>query len=422
MRHGGKDRKYAYILLLAAAVVLAIGLVLKPNPPEHKNPPSLTELAQLQRLTQQRRLQDLSSYLTDAADAAASSLVVMRPGEHSGVVLDSRAVIVTTATPLGVPAGGPLTSLTPDGRPLALQSVALRTGAPLSAFSFNGPAAMLGAKTPRRPTDLGDWVLAVARNADGAVVFAHGVYQGTVEARCGAISYRSIQSSAPISTALLGGGVFNLEGQFLGLISECEQRPVVIAAESVDEILRQPPTMNGRLEDYYGIRVSGAGANEEARTGSAVQVIAVWARSRGEMAGILPGDVITSADGEPVRSRDDLEALVASDKTGHQLALLRGRRRISLTLSGDIALESGRAEFGFTLAERPLDRQVAVVTVEPGSGAARAGVLTGDLLLRVGATPVTGVAAALRALQEAKSAQKLTLERDGRRYEALAEP
>src|SRR3954454_1384865 len=120
MLRAGKDRKYPYILLIAAAVVLAVGLVLKPKQPDEKSPPSETELAQLQRLTQQRRLRDLSSYLTDAAYATAASLVFLRPGDRSGILWNSRE-LVFTAKPAEPGLDQPLTMVTPEGRSLPLQ-------------------------------------------------------------------------------------------------------------------------------------------------------------------------------------------------------------------------------------------------------------------------------------------------------------
>jgi serine protease DegQ len=423
MLRGGKDRKYAFILLIAAAAVLAIGLVLKPSQPEPKSPPSETELAQLQRLTQQRRLRDLSYYLNDAADNAASPLVFVRQSEQSGVIWDSRALIVTTKTAPGVDIDRPWTAVTSDGQSVPLTAVPLQSGAPFAAFSLHLPPRTAVAIRTSRPPDLGDWVLAVARNSDGGVVFAHGLYQGMVAAHCGAFAYRSVQSSAPLSAALLGGGMFTIEGQFLGLISECDQIPTVIAANTIAEVLRQPPSVNSRLEDYYGIRVADGSAAADKRPVSAtVQVVALWAGSRGEQAGLRPGDLIVAADGQPVHSRADLEALVAPEKTDHQLTIQRQRRQISVVLPADTVVQSGPTSYGLTLSERLPARQVVVASVAPGSDAERAGIKRGDLLLRVGIKPVSSADAAFRAIQDAKTEQLLALERDGSRYEVLVAP
>ena len=422
MLRPGTDRKYAYILLLVAVSVLAIGLVLKPDQPEPKTPPSESELAQLQRLTQQRRLQDLSSYLTVAADTAASSLVFVRETRHSGVLWDAQPLIITAKTPFETRDEGSLTTAVPEGRPGALRENPLAAAVPFAAFSFAGPPRIRAARRAAAPPNLGDWVLAVARNGNGGILFAHGIYQGTVEARCGSFAYRSVQSSAALSRALLGGGAFTLDGQLLGIIAECEQTRIVIAAETVAETLRHPPGINVRLEDFYGIRVSDQPVAGVAASMPGVQVVAVWARSRGEAAGLRPGDLITTADAEPVHSSANLESLLVGGKAEHPLNVQRGRQRLVITLSEDSGTPSVQASYGITLSRWPQDHQVRVEEVAAGSSAQQAGILRGDVLVRVGKRPVPDAASALRALKDSKAAQILTLKRDGTEYEVLVKP
>jgi serine protease DegQ len=197
----------------------------------------------------------------------------------------------------------------------------------------------------------------------------------------------------------------------------------VIAANTIAEVLRQPPSVNSRLEDYYGIRVAdGSTAADKRPVSATVQVVALWAGSRGEQAGLRPGDLIVAADGQPVHSRADLEALVAPEKTDHQLTIQRQRRQISVVLPADTVVQSGPTSYGLTLSERLPARQVVVASVAPGSDAERAGIKRGDLLLRVGIKPVSSADAAFRAIQDAKTEQLLALERDGSRYEVLVAP
>lgn len=422
MLRPGTDRKYAYILLFAAVSVLALGLVLKPNQPEQKSPPSESELAQLQRLTQQRRLQDLSSYLTEAADTAASSLVFVSQTRHSGVLWDAQPLIITTKLPPRTREDEPLTTVAPEGRPLALQEIPLVAAVPFSAFSFTEPPRVRAARRAANPPGLGDWVLAVAKNVNGGIVFAHGIYQGIVEAHCGSFAYRSVQSSAALSRALLGGGAFTLDGQLLGIVAECEQTRIVIAAETVAETLKHPPGINRRLEDFYGIRVSDQRVDGVDGLSNGVQVVAVWARSRGEAAGLRPGDVITAADAEPVHSRANLESLLVGDKAEHQLNVQRGRQRLAIMLYEDTGTPSARTSYGITLGQQPQEREVRILEVATGSSAQQAGILRGDVLVRVGKRPVPDAASALRALKDSKAAQILTLERDGREYEVWVKP
>src|SRR4051794_35477744 len=162
MLRAGKDRTYPYILLFAAAVVHTVGLVLKPKQPEEKSPPSENELAQLERLTQQRRLRELSSYLTDAAYGTAASLVLLRPGDRSGILWKSRDLVVTTkaAEP---DLDQPSTMVTPEGRSLPVHAVPVPPGALFSAFSFTRAPRTTSSNRQTTPS-LGDWILAVAKN------------------------------------------------------------------------------------------------------------------------------------------------------------------------------------------------------------------------------------------------------------------
>ena len=413
LRHG-INAKYPYILLAAAGGVLAIGLVMKPNRPEPKPQPSEPELAQLRRLTQQRRLWDLSSYLTDAADAAASSIVFVRTSQRSGILWDSGGRIVSADTSAVTPADEPWTVATADGRSVALRPVPLASASPLAAFTVE-PPLYDGAARPTRAPDLGDWVLAVARNAEGGVIFAHGLYQGTMESRCGSFTYQSVQSSAPLSPALLGGGAFTLDGQLLGVIAECNQRPTVIATDSITEFLKHPPSLARRLENEYGIRMAGGAA-------PGIRVISVWEGSRGQAAGIRPGDLIVAADGNAVQSSQDVEARIVDDKAGHELTVERARRRTKIVLTPAASQPPPQPVFGMTLSEQPAGNRISIVAVAAGSSAERGGVQAGDRLLRVGTAPVPDLAAAVRALGDAKVPRLLTLQRDDRLYDVLVEP
>jgi S1-C subfamily serine protease len=406
-----KDRKYAYILLAASAVVLSAGLILKPARTEQKSPPSETELAQLRQRAQERRLRDLSSYLTDAAGNAAPSLAFVRPGEESGLIWKSGALILTAPAPAD--RRDPWTVTAPDGQASPLTRVPLPPGAPFFAFSRGAASEPSDSRRTNWPASLGDWVLATARNADGGLVFAHGLYQGVVSSRCGSFAYESVQTSAPLSASLLGGGVFTIDGQLLGLISECHQTPIVISVETIAQALRQPPSVDGLLEERFGVRA--------ADTANGVQVTAVWADSRAEAAGIHPGDILETADTEAIGSKNDLKALLTNDNVRHKLGILRGRRRISIELSPDSQPPADQAPYGLRLEELPQEHRVGVGAVTANSSAAHAGVLPGDMLLRIGGTPALDLKSALRLLSDSKTPRVLTLERDGRQFEILVE-
>jgi S1-C subfamily serine protease len=401
-----KDRKYPLLLLLVAGAILAIGLVLKPVQSEQKKrPPSDLEVAQLQRLTQQRRLRDLSSYLTDAANATAPSLVFLSPQNRTGVMWDSGGLIVTA--PVSATTEGTTTALTEDGRSIALVRRPVQDGVPFQAFSTSTAERTIRRGNGAAP-NTGDWVLAVARNADGNVLFAHGLYQGVEQLQCGTFAYRAVQSSAPLSTALEGGALFTLDGERLGLIADCEQRPIVIAAESIADALRKPPSIEERLEQSLGIRIAGS------------IVVAVWERSRGREAGLQPGDAIISADEKEIASANDLEGLFENGE--HTLKVRRGRRVVSIGLPSRAPDAATAQESTSGLNLRDGVRGPSVSSVDPDSAGQRAGVLPGDVVLRAGKSSVTSAAEVVRALRDAKNGGVLTLERGGKEFEVLLTP
>jgi serine protease Do len=148
-------------------------------------------------------------------------------------------------------------------------------------------------------------------------------------------------------------------------------------------------------------------------------------------AGVEPGDVIIAYSGKPIRSRDELVAMVTATKPGTTVPLRVVRDRQERTLSvtveeldleaesttlrsdngggGSNAPEETTSGFGLTLGNITaevqqrlrLDRgtQGAVVTdVESGSPAARAGLAPGDIIMRVGRQAVNSAAEASREL------------------------
>jgi serine protease Do len=148
-------------------------------------------------------------------------------------------------------------------------------------------------------------------------------------------------------------------------------------------------------------------------------------------AGIEPGDVIVGYNGKPIRNRDELVALVTATKPGTTVPIRivrdRQERTVSVTVEeldletesaalrsdnrggGGSPQEETSSGFGVTLGnitpqiaqQLRLDRGVqgAVVTaVEQGSPAARAGIATGDVIVRVGRESVQSAAEASRAL------------------------
>jgi serine protease Do len=159
-------------------------------------------------------------------------------------------------------------------------------------------------------------------------------------------------------------------------------------------------------------------------------VRAISPKGAAERAGMEPGDVITGFNNKPIRNNNELVSTVTATRPGTTVPvrIVRDGKERTLNLTVDeLDLEAensqtraGRngapqaepeptAGFGMTLGN--ITPQVArqlrleadakgavVMDVEQGSSAARAGLEEGDIILRVGRTPVTNKVDAEREL------------------------
>ncbi|MCX6339914.1 MAG: PDZ domain-containing protein [Candidatus Aureabacteria bacterium] len=156
--------------------------------------------------------------------------------------------------------------------------------------------------------------------------------------------------------------------------------------------------------------------------GQGVVVAMVVESGPAHSAGIKEGDVIRSFGGKPVKSPQELIALVAQKAVGEKVALSivrEGREKtIEVAIGARTEKERGReAGLGLILEEvtpqlaarfnlSAQSRGLLVTDVHPGGAAARAGMRRGDIVLDVNRRPVTGLADWEARVRDAKPGQK----------------
>jgi S1-C subfamily serine protease len=392
--------RYSVVLLVVAGSILAVGVALRPAKQKTGGQLSESEISRVQRRAQQRSLNDMSGYLAEAADRAAPHLLYLKQQPYTATVRDDKAITSGGFTK-------PIAAVNSRGDAFDLKIAAGLGGSMMQVFSIpsgDRPASSSPSAAP--VISPGDWVLAVARNADRQLVFSPGLFQSRVPSRCGTIEYQQIYSSAPLSDALLGGGLFTLDGDLLGVIAQCGGEPVVMDRESIDDLLRRPVPVPARLLELYGLGVSQGPA------GAGVQVTAVWSGERAARAGIQPGDVLAAADDQPVATIADLgrfaDAGLAAD---HSLLLFRGKRQFRATLAASLP-SAVDAPGGLRLAAA--ENGNGVVVRSAGGAAAAAGLRAGDLLTAINGQPVKSPDDAVKQLARARqSGLTIALQRDG---------
>jgi S1-C subfamily serine protease len=406
MTHVRPSVRYRVGILIGALVIIGLGVALRPKEKTPQNPISELENARLQRLAQERRLQELGEYISYAAQTAAKGLVYLPELEQTAVIVDGH----TVATIPRRAVKPPVKALSGAGGEFELSSPLRRPDVPVLLLR---PAGLPELDAPPHvAADTGDWVVAVALREDASPVFAYGLYESSVQARCGSLTYTRLRASIPLTNVFVGGGLFSLRGLLAGVIARCGDEIVVLSVNSVSKVLNTPVPPNDWLQDRYGLRVDAGSAG--------LQVVSVWQKSPAAGAKLSPGDLILRVDGSQPAGAAELLAALDSEGS-HDITLRRGDRTLRTRMMlASTPQEAPASAAGMVLVDSP--QGVLVRSVADGGLAARAGVLPGDLVRRLGGLAAPSADLAVRALNQDGQPVSVTVERNGSLFEARLAP
>lgn len=380
------SRRYLAALAVAAALVLSVGVFVRARLRHDDRPPPAappSQAAVLQQLSQEGELRRMSAFFAERV-AAVAGFVEYLPAVGAAGVRWAGDTIVST---------GPAEVVTPVRRPPDVPP----------SDSLRRPVT-LAADTVRR-----DWLLVVGRDALGGVISTAGLSGGRTRADCAGRPVETYVLGAPLDRALAGAGVFNLDGEALGLVVRCGERVAAIPAREVTRLLAAGGLEPDPARTPLGLAVTsldgpGRGALAAAANDSGLFVTAVRRGGAADVAGLRVGDVLLAVGGRPATA-DVARALVGPRSPADTVAVLRRRGRATATVRIVARADSAPAPAGVGLTfTPPAARGVPVTAVRPGSAAAAAGLRPGDRLLRVGEAPVTAPAAAERLLAAAGAA------------------
>jgi serine protease Do len=246
-----------------------------------------------------------------------------------------------------------------------------------------------------------------------------------------------IQTDAPINEGNSGGPLFTQQGKVIGMntaILSPSGGSIGIGFAIPSDMIRN---VAAQLEDhghvtrgYIGVEAQELkGATAEAlhvKDDSGALLAGVMSDGPAQSAGLQPGDVIQSVNGQNIKDPRELAVDVASLKPGSDahVSVLRDGQTKDFTLkvgtlpserTASNEMNSGQAhgeQLGLALA--PLSPQmrdqlnipgdttgVVVRQVKPGSPADKAGLQAGDVIVGVGTKKVTSVQDAARAIHGA---------------------
>jgi serine protease Do len=301
------------------------------------------------------------------------------------------------------------------------------------------PVVTLGSAKDLRA---GEWVLAIG----SPFGFENTVTAGVVSAKARSLPHdRSvpfIQTDVAVNPGNSGGPLFNARGEVVGMNSQIYSRsggyqgvsfaiPVDVAIRVKDQIVATGQVQHARLGVMVQEVDQGLADSFQLDRPEGALIASVAQDSPAEKAGLQPGDVIRSANGQPIQAAGDLTAIVGLSRPGERVRMevWRQGRTIQVTAQLASAAEQvaragsrgaggpGGGKLGLTL--RPLQqeekRQAGIATgllVEDVSGAAaRAGVVPGDVVLAVNGTPATSVEQVRAAVAAAQRSVALLIQR-----------
>lgn len=297
----------------------------------------------------------------------------------------------------------------------------------LKIDAHNLPVVSLG--NPKQLA-VGDYVLAIG----APFGFEQSATSGIVSAKGrnlpgdGYVPF--IQTDVAVNPGNSGGPLFDAGGAVVGINSQIYSQtggymglsfaiPIDVALSVKDQIVATGKVSRARLGvSVQELNQSLADSFKLPQPEGAL-VAGIAPGSAAAKAGLKPGDVILSYNGQPITASGDLPSLVGMAKAGDRASLevwRNGKKEtLSATLAGDtekVAAASGqedapRGKLG--VAVRPLSpeesRQAHLkggLVVEDASGAAaRSGIEPGDIIVAVNGTQVASAAELQKLVGEA---------------------
>ena len=287
---------------------------------------------------------------------------------------------------------------------------------------------------------VGDWVIAIGNPFGYSQTVSSGIVSATgrthITPFAQPFAYEDfIQTDAAINPGNSGGPLVNLRGEIIGVNSAIATRTggfqgvgFAISIDIADEVISDLIEKGRVVRSYLGVGLQNISDNlasyldlESKRdvlkefqleSDKGAFISEVWQDTPASRGEILPGDVIIEFGGHEIINIDDLQKAIRVSTVDSEVKakIIRNKEEKLLTIKMDQQPESmsgrkyvtiktllGQASLGMGLAIENLPQEdkerhgVVVRHVVSDSPAERAGILPGDIILKVGSSEINSL-------------------------------
>lgn len=393
--------------------------------------PSSKRRAQPQRPQQQDPDDPMQDFFDRFFDGRQDGPPAAERSLGSGVIVDKKGFILTNnhvvdqATKIQVQLHGETTKYT-------AKVVGVDEETDLAVLKIDAnrdlPTAKLGNS---EGVQVGDWVLAIGSPFGLQATVTAGIISAKDRGGVGKQFQKFLQTDAAINPGNSGGPLVDLAGEVIGINTAIITGgrgsegvgfalPSTVAINVYNQITSQGRVTRGSIGVSFQ---EDLGTNpitlKELGAQNGIVIMGVEPGSPAEKAGLKGGDVITSVNGQPVKSGNDLVNPIAQAPIGSKVklnyvrdrqakettAVVEDRTHVFPNSAGrmtDQQGDSAPAEFGLRVDSLTPERAsrvgvegqkgVLVVEVDPASFADDLGFLRGDVIAEINRQPVNSVA------------------------------
>ena len=344
--------------------------------------------------------------------------VIVGTGPTTGLIVSSDGYIISSAFNFAQKPASILVTL-PNGKRNVAQLVAQDHSRMLVLLKVSTEEPLVFPNAlPRSQMEVGQTTIAVGRTFDSTDA---SVSVGVLSA-VNRIWGKAIQTDAKVSPANYGGPLIDLSGNVLGILVPMSTQAMseVAGAELYDsgigfavpltDVYRNLDRMKMGQSLYpglLGVAVKGNGLFD-----SGVIIGACGAKSPAYKSGVRAGDRIIELNGRSVRWQAELKHELGPMYSGDhvQMVVMRADERIEANITLAEKIEPYEHAFVGILPNRDSNAATVVVRyVFADSGAARAGLLTGDQLESVNRVPLATPAAFREQIASLEPGNRVTL-------------